>query len=582
MNIIKNSIASGNRINICGILHPDNKKLKIDFKNMFNADLYDEIFNEIFGYHVHSSRKTIEDIGGSITNVYKLTADSYSYVVKLSYVSDDDTSSWIEKDVYNTLEETKKRHHTIHIPVVPKGISPFEIRVNRYDANGENYIESGRIRCLVMECYENFTYKNKTDIRGALKITASILNDLACFHNKGWIHRDIKPQNIVKKGNQYIIIDWESAIIKDTAKTITTVMGTPYYTHPERYVPDGEGYIYEKMVQSDLYSVGIFILNLITSESEFKGLFVKIPVKAELEDMNEIPPEIYSLDMDSVKNLLCQKITEEDLREKVFAIIEKACVWKPEGAVKKCGYRTAGDMLSAVENVLYRKKAKRETGIIDANDVQTPIAFGFIGILAVLTSFICAIIGKCFVKGADIPVLIIPSALTLLIFVGLSFLYEKILVRSFRNKSEQRPCDRMSHLAWGLCSLISAVTCVITVCLASVKVDLSALPFTFYLVFSSFIALICVILNIMVKTQKFAPIHIVLWAFFAVASVGSFYSYLTLGGPDAMIYAILHSIILNIITAVLIIVWAVCILAIGFLICPKTIISLFWRGAGDK
>ena len=259
-----NNLTVSDCIKISGVLSKENNKLKIDCKNGFNADFYDAVFGEIFGIHIHTGRKEITDIGGEHTNVYKLSAEGLSYVVKLNYTGAEDTSSWIEKNVYNSLTETKKRHHSIHIPVIPKGIDPFEIPVVRFDEKGEKFIEQGKVRCLVMEYYESFVYENKDDIRGALKITASILNDLSCFHNKGWIHRDIKSRNIVKKGSQYIIIDWESAVIRDTASDIDNVTGTPYYAHPERYNKKDGKYIYEKSVDTDLYSVGIFLLELIS------------------------------------------------------------------------------------------------------------------------------------------------------------------------------------------------------------------------------------------------------------------------------------------------------------------------------
>ncbi len=579
---IKNTVVTApDGIKISGVINQENQKLKIDFNNGFNRDFYDEVFNEIFGIHIHSGRKEISDIGGEYTNVYKLSAEGFSYVVKFNYVGASDRSSWIEKNVYNSLTETKKRHHSIHIPVVPKGIEPFEIPVNRYDEKGEVFIEQGRVRCLVMEYYESFIYETKDDIKGALKITASILNDLSCFHNKGWIHRDIKPRNIVKKGNQYIIIDWESAVIRDTASDINNVTGTPYYAHPERYNKKEGKYIYEKMVDTDLYSVGIFLLELISSEGEFKGLFEKVPVISDKEEEGS-SPEVYGLDMTKVDNLLSLKISDEALRKKVYSIVEKACVWKDFSTAKRCGFKNAGAMLSAVENAVYEKKTIKTSGIIDRKDVQTPIAFGFMGIIALITSLISAFIGKGFKGRFDFISLVFPYTLTILLFVGSAFLYEKILCGYLRDKDGERPCDRMAHLDWALSSLISFLTCVISIIIASVKVDLSSVSVVFYLAYYSFMVFMCIAFNILLKSGKATPFKIILWAYLVVAAVGSFHSFLTLGGPDAMVYAILHSIVLNVITALLIIVWLVCLITLGLILFPKGVIDLFWKGAGDK
>ncbi|NES06570.1 MAG: protein kinase [Okeania sp. SIO2F4] len=107
-------------------------------------------------------------------------------------------------------------------------------------------------------------YKEE-EIRGLLK---NLLPVVGFIHSHNVIHRDIKPENIIRRQNsdrQLVLVDFGAAkYALGTAllKTGTTI-GTPEYTAPEQ----NRG---KAVFASDLYSLGVTCLHLLTKVSPFE------------------------------------------------------------------------------------------------------------------------------------------------------------------------------------------------------------------------------------------------------------------------------------------------------------------------
>jgi len=100
----------------------------------------------------------------------------------------------------------------------------------------------------------------------ALKISDNILSALHTIHKKEFIHRDIKPGNIMidSKTGTAILIDFGLAKDKlsDTTLTVSSeVMGTPAYMSPEQS-RGLKGLDYK----TDIYSFGIVLYEMLTGE----------------------------------------------------------------------------------------------------------------------------------------------------------------------------------------------------------------------------------------------------------------------------------------------------------------------------
>ncbi|MBD2296705.1 protein kinase [Anabaena sphaerica FACHB-251] len=104
---------------------------------------------------------------------------------------------------------------------------------------------------------------NEIQIRQLLK---DLLTVLQFCHTKQVIHRDIKPENIIRRGsdNKLVIVDFGAA--KSTAgealNRTGTSIGSPEYVAPEQM----RG---RAIFASDLYSLGVTCINLLTGRSPF-------------------------------------------------------------------------------------------------------------------------------------------------------------------------------------------------------------------------------------------------------------------------------------------------------------------------
>jgi len=177
----------------------------------------------------------------------------------------------------------------------------------------------GKHKYIVMERIEGITLRSYMDTRGALSfkttcaITEQILLALEHAHEKGIIHRDIKPQNIMlQKSGRVIVTDFGIAKLPN-AETVTMTdkaIGTVFYISPEQ--ARGK----EIDTRSDLYSLGILMYEMITGQLPFKA---ETPVGVALMQINDAPVPPHEL-MPTMPRGLEQIILEAILKDPDYRI----------------------------------------------------------------------------------------------------------------------------------------------------------------------------------------------------------------------------------------------------------------------
>jgi eukaryotic-like serine/threonine-protein kinase len=135
--------------------------------------------------------------------------------------------------------------------------------------------EHGDRQFIVFECVDGDNLKRLIERRGpapvttALELGMQIARGLSFAHQHGLVHRDVKPQNILMNGDgQAKVTDFGIARSLDVQHGMTqtgTVLGTSDYISPEQ----AQGQRVDE--QSDVYSLGVVLYELLTSEVPFPG-----------------------------------------------------------------------------------------------------------------------------------------------------------------------------------------------------------------------------------------------------------------------------------------------------------------------
>ncbi len=92
-----------------------------------------------------------------------------------------------------------------------------------------------------------------------IRIARQICQALWVLHSLGAVHRDVKPENVILRGDQAILIDFDaSRVVKSEKKEDTQVLGTTGYAPPEQYGMAQTG------PQSDIYALGVMMNVMLT------------------------------------------------------------------------------------------------------------------------------------------------------------------------------------------------------------------------------------------------------------------------------------------------------------------------------
>ena len=149
---------------------------------------------------------------------------------------------------------------------------------------------------LVQEFIDGQNLKAELEVQGKFssaqvrELLATVLPTLDYIHQLGFIHRDVKPENIIRRtdNHQLYLVDFGAAKVTspDRSQIQGTTIGTPEFMSPEQ----GWG---RAFASSDLYSLGVTCLNLLTGVSPF-SLFDDLRSQWIWRDTlaNSIEPEL--------------------------------------------------------------------------------------------------------------------------------------------------------------------------------------------------------------------------------------------------------------------------------------------------
>jgi serine/threonine-protein kinase len=269
--------------------------------------------------------KVLEEVGrGGMAVVYKAHQESLDRIVAIKELDLSRTSSDVRaKDRF--ILEARSVASLDHPSIVT--VHDFWERSNK--------------AYIAMEFVDGLEVKELLERSGpvpplaAAFITLQIARALAFTHERGIVHRDIKPGNIMLSNRgQVKLADFGIALVSGTADLTTTgqVIGTPAYMSPEQIRGEEMG------PASDIFSLGSVLYEMITGVKPFSGPSDAAVIHAIIH-----------------KRPISPRRLQKAVPRRLTSIIRK-CLKKKAGR----RYATMSDLVSALEKSLRGRESQGE------------------------------------------------------------------------------------------------------------------------------------------------------------------------------------------------------------------------------
>ncbi len=142
----------------------------------------------------------------------------------------------------------------------------------------------GNTAYLVMEYIKGHTLRDVIKAKGALPprlalaLIDPVVEGLGAAHAAGFIHRDVKPENVlIAEDGRIKIGDFGLARAVTTSTSTGTLLGTVAYLSPELVLGKPAD------ARSDVYSAGIMLYEMLTGQQPFTG---EVPIQVAYQHVN--------------------------------------------------------------------------------------------------------------------------------------------------------------------------------------------------------------------------------------------------------------------------------------------------------
>jgi hypothetical protein len=208
--------------------------------------------------------------------------------------------------VYEAFQEDLKRK--VALKILPANITLDAKQVRRFHREAESVArlrhdnviqiyEVGQIdstHYFAMELVEGRPLdpeqmRDREGVLRAARIARDAARGLAHAHEKGVIHRDVKPGNLlVDRAGHVVVTDFGLARLTDSASLTSTdaIVGTPKYMSPEQILAHARKPVDGR---ADIYSLGATLYHLVAGRPPFDAPTVQGFIKAILEERPPSP-----------------------------------------------------------------------------------------------------------------------------------------------------------------------------------------------------------------------------------------------------------------------------------------------------
>jgi eukaryotic-like serine/threonine-protein kinase len=186
-----------------------------------------------------------------------------------------------EGTVYRAWQDALGRHVAIKVINLddPARLARFRreleitVRLGRQHPHIVTVIDTGTVPdgrpCIVMEFYDLGSLHDRLRERGPLTVEEvvaagiAVADALAFAHAQGFLHRDVKPQNILVLPTSYVLADFGIARMADAGHTTSLQMVS--YRHAAPQMIDGQA----PAATDDLWSLGSTLFTLLDGAPPF-------------------------------------------------------------------------------------------------------------------------------------------------------------------------------------------------------------------------------------------------------------------------------------------------------------------------
>lgn len=209
---------------------------------------------------VFAGRYTVEDtLGrGATSTVYRARDTRTDRPVAIKVLRRELAEALGAERFLREIKVTEGLHHPRVLPVLDSG-----------ECQGQLYfvapfMDGGTLR-------QRLEREPQLPLDVAITIACTVAEALAYAHAQGFMHRDVKPENILFSGNEVCLADFGIAraierSIADTTTTTGIARGTPAYMSPEQATA---AHNYDG--RSDIYSLACVLYEMITGMRPFLG-----------------------------------------------------------------------------------------------------------------------------------------------------------------------------------------------------------------------------------------------------------------------------------------------------------------------
>ncbi len=171
------------------------------------------------------------------------------------------------------------------------------------------------VEYIVMELIDGITLKQYLKKRGAINwkeavhFAKQIAKALSHAHQRGIVHRDIKPQNIMLLRDGTIkVADFGIAALEDERQDSNEAIGSIHYIAPEQARGN------DPDARSDIYSLGVVMYEMLAGVKPFTGDSINEIAAKHLEP--PVPISEYTPDVPEELERIVEKAMDPDIEER--------------------------------------------------------------------------------------------------------------------------------------------------------------------------------------------------------------------------------------------------------------------------